>query len=124
MAETLQKRGVSVKSYKTMLWMDTDGFCTNVWHREPIAYFIKHKLAVFFDNWPQGSSHGREHQDRFQEAFKIGHCVMWNWKMGIWKLLEESISFMLIMATAAVMIGYELDMHTSLLGSRMELMAS
>jgi hypothetical protein len=60
--------------YKTMLWMDTDGFCTTVWDRDPIAYFIKHKLAIFFDNWPQGKTGGREYQDRFQKAFNRSLC--------------------------------------------------
>jgi hypothetical protein len=60
--------------YKTMLWMDTDGFCTNVWDRDPIAYFIKHKLAIFFDNWPQGASKGQVYQERFQKAFNRSLC--------------------------------------------------
>jgi hypothetical protein len=60
--------------YQTMLWMDTDAFCTKVWDRDPIAYFIKHKLVIFFDNWPGGSSHGRAYQNRYQKAFNRSLC--------------------------------------------------
>jgi hypothetical protein len=62
--------------YKTMLWMDTDGFCTDVWDRDPVAYFIKHKLAIFFDNWPQGSSRGKPYQDRYIKAFNRSLCSL------------------------------------------------
>ncbi|KAL7570480.1 hypothetical protein ACA910_004262 [Epithemia clementina (nom. ined.)] len=59
----------ALQAYRYMLWMDTDGFPTQVWDRDPIAYMIQHQLVVFFDNFPQGASRGEEVHRRVQQAF-------------------------------------------------------
>jgi hypothetical protein len=60
--------------YRYMMWMDTDGFCTEVWKRDPVAYMIQNQLAIFFGNFPQGNQKGKEYQDRFQTAFNQSYC--------------------------------------------------
>ena len=57
-----------------MLWLDTDGFCTDVWKRDPVAYMIQNQLAVFFGNFPGGAQRGQEFQDRVQTAFNQSFC--------------------------------------------------
>ncbi|KAL7574436.1 hypothetical protein ACA910_015809 [Epithemia clementina (nom. ined.)] len=59
----------ALQPYKYMLWLDTDGFPTQVWDRDPIAYMIQHKLVIFFDNFPKGKSQGEEVHRRVQQAF-------------------------------------------------------
>jgi hypothetical protein len=60
--------------YRYMLWLDADGFCTNVWKRDPVAYMIQNQLAIFFGNWPQGGGSGKQFQDRFRTAFNQSFC--------------------------------------------------
>ena len=62
----------SLKSYRYMLWMDTDAFCTKVWDRDPIALAMKHQMAIYFDNYPQGRS--KAAQSRVKEAFGTFIC--------------------------------------------------
>ena len=50
--------------YKYMMWLDTDGFSTKVWDRDPIAVAMQNDLAIFFANWPQGRGRGEDAQDR------------------------------------------------------------
>jgi len=46
----------SMKDYKTMMWLDTDGFATKPWKKDPIDYFIKNDGVVMFDHFPQAKS--------------------------------------------------------------------
>jgi len=46
----------SMAGYKTMLWLDTDGFATKVWEKDPVDYFIKNRGVIMFDNFPQAKS--------------------------------------------------------------------
>jgi hypothetical protein len=64
----------ALAQYRYMMWMDTDGFPTEVWKRDPVAYMIKNQLAIFFGNFPQGRQQGKEYQDRFQAAFNQSFC--------------------------------------------------
>jgi hypothetical protein len=59
----------ALQPYKYMLWMDSDGFCTKVWDRDPVTYMIQNDLAIFFDHFPQGGSRGRDFQERVEKAF-------------------------------------------------------
>lgn len=61
----------SLKPYKYMLWIDADAFCTEEWKRDPVGFFIEHKLAIFFANHGAGQSPGGypEFIERFKEAF-------------------------------------------------------
>ena len=61
----------SLKPYKYMLWIDADAFCTEEWKRDPVAFFIEHKLAIFFANHGAGQSPGGfpEFIERFTGAF-------------------------------------------------------
>lgn len=62
-------RHPALKEYKTMLWLDTDGFATRVWPRDPVAIFRQHQLTIFFGNFPQGSARGDDIYDRIAQSF-------------------------------------------------------
>ena len=64
----------ALKPYRYMLWLDTDGFCTEVWKRDPVAFFIQHQLVILFDNFPMGSSRGAVFDERFRQAFNTTLC--------------------------------------------------
>ena len=64
----------ALQPYRYMLWMDTDGFCTEVWQRDPIAYLIEHQLVILFDNFPMGVSRGSGFAERYQAAFHTSLC--------------------------------------------------
>ena len=67
-------RHSALASYQTMLWMDTDGFCTQVWDRDPVAVFLQYNLTILFDNFPQGRAKGREVQRRIYNSFQQSLC--------------------------------------------------
>ena len=46
----------ALATYKTMLWIDTDVFCTEPWKNDPIQYFIENDGVIMFDHFPQGHS--------------------------------------------------------------------
>ncbi|KAG7359461.1 hypothetical protein IV203_034559 [Nitzschia inconspicua] len=46
----------ALEKYKWMMWMDTDGFCTKPWDRDPVAIAIENNLVIFFDNYHGGGS--------------------------------------------------------------------
>jgi hypothetical protein len=54
--------------------MDTDGFCTQVWDRDPIAIAIKNKLVMFVGDFPLGQV--TEIQERIQMAFNKTLCTL------------------------------------------------
>jgi hypothetical protein len=60
--------------YKYMLWMDTDGFCTRVWDRDPIATMAQHDLVLLFDNFPMGASRDATFTERYRTAFNRTLC--------------------------------------------------
>jgi hypothetical protein len=60
--------------YKYMMWLDTDGFCTRVWQRDPIAFMIQNDLALFFDHFDAGKSRGVGFQERYTAAFGQTLC--------------------------------------------------
>jgi hypothetical protein len=64
----------ALANYRYMLWLDSDGFCTQVWDRDPIDYMIQHQLVLFFDHFPMGRSSGADFQDRFLRAFHTTLC--------------------------------------------------
>jgi hypothetical protein len=66
--------------YKYMLWMDSDGFCSKKWEKDPIATMARNDLALFFDNFPQGASQGYEWPGIFQRAFNQTVCMV---KLGV-----------------------------------------
>lgn len=40
----------ALADYRYMLWMDSDGFPTKVWPKDPVAYAIRNRLVMLFDN--------------------------------------------------------------------------
>lgn len=46
----------SLAKYKTALWMDTDGFPSQPWEKDPVDYFIKNEGVIMFDHFPQAHS--------------------------------------------------------------------
>jgi len=46
----------SISQYKTMVWLDTDGFATKPWENDPVDYFIKNDGVIMFDHFPQAKS--------------------------------------------------------------------
>lgn len=61
----------ALKPYRYMLWIDADAFCTEEWKRDPVAFFIEHKLAILFANFGAGISPGGfpEFKSRFMTSF-------------------------------------------------------
>jgi hypothetical protein len=50
--------------YKTMLWLDTDGFSTREWHVDPVKTMVENDLNILFMNFPQGRGKGRVVHER------------------------------------------------------------
>jgi hypothetical protein len=46
----------ALQDYKYMLWMDTDGFSTKPWQKDPVEYFIENDGVIMFDHFPQAKS--------------------------------------------------------------------
>ncbi len=46
----------ALAKYKTALWMDTDGFPTQPWEKDPVDYFIQNEGVIMFDHFPQAHS--------------------------------------------------------------------
>lgn len=67
-------RHPALAQYRYMMWLDTDGFPTTVWDRDPVAFMIKNQLAILFDNWPQGRVTGEEVQRRIVQSFNQTLC--------------------------------------------------
>jgi len=40
----------ALTKYKTMLWLDSDGFCTTPWLKDPIQFFVENNGVVMYDN--------------------------------------------------------------------------
>ena len=93
--------------YRYMLWLDTDGFCTHVWQKDPIHYMIQNNLVLMFDNFPAGNSKGKDfiqkivsvfghkvcdinlHPTTGQLYFVIGNCINLQLKQGKMKEKER-----------------------------------
>ena len=56
----------ALAEYKTMLWMDSDGFSTKPWEKDPVDYFIKNNGVIMFTHF-QGR--GRGLQKGIREGF-------------------------------------------------------
>jgi hypothetical protein len=67
-------RHPALSEYKYMMWLDTDGFSSKVWDRDPVAYMIQEDLVLLFDNFPAGRSKGRHIQERVFKAFNTTLC--------------------------------------------------
>jgi len=46
----------SLANYKTMLWLDSDGFATKPWEKDPVDYFVRNRGAIMFDHFPLGTT--------------------------------------------------------------------
>ena len=66
----------ALEAYSTMIWLDSDAFCTIKWPRDPITYFLENNLAILFDNWPMGASRGEVFQERIQKSFGKQLCTV------------------------------------------------
>ena len=63
-----------LKPYKWMLWFDTDAMPTKVWDRDPIAMMVRNNLAIFFDNFPQGTTRTKMIHERIFDSFGVDVC--------------------------------------------------
>ena len=71
----------SLQPYHTMLWIDSDAFCTKVWPKDPIKYFLQKELVIFFAHFPQGRSTGTDWHTKYIQAFNKSLCGV---KMNEW----------------------------------------
>lgn len=46
----------AIANYRYMLWLDSDGFVTREWKKDPVEYFIENEGVVMFDNFPMGNA--------------------------------------------------------------------
>jgi hypothetical protein len=67
-------RHPALRDYKYMMWLDTDGYSTRPWTRDPVAVAMQNDLVILFDNWPQGAGSGRDIQERIVQAFGQTLC--------------------------------------------------
>jgi len=65
----------AMADYKTMLWLDSDGFATEPWRKDPIDYFIENDGVIMFDHFPQASSK-QWIQKRLYEGFNSTICKL------------------------------------------------
>lgn len=63
----------AMADYKTMVWLDTDGFATKEWEKDPVDYFIKNDGVIMFDHFPMGHSRYWV-QERFYAAWNKTLC--------------------------------------------------
>ncbi|KAL7469734.1 hypothetical protein ACHAXS_010000 [Conticribra weissflogii] len=68
-------RNPALAKYKYMLWIDSDGFSTRPWHRDPMAYLINNNLVLFAARFG-GGKFGREeeHHRRIFQSFQTTIC--------------------------------------------------
>jgi hypothetical protein len=52
-----------------MLWLDSDGFPSKEWDKDPVGYFIENKGVIMFDHFPEGSQRDEETLSRIVDAF-------------------------------------------------------
>jgi hypothetical protein len=67
-------RHPALRDYKYMMWLDTDGYSTRPWTRDPVAVAMQNDLVIMFDHWPQGNGRGRDIQERIVQAFGQTLC--------------------------------------------------
>ena len=69
-------RHPALEGYRTMLWIDADGFATKVWEQDPVARFVQNDLVILFDNFPRGSTTSGTpvFQDRIRKSFNKTIC--------------------------------------------------
>jgi hypothetical protein len=59
----------ALSAYDTMMWLDSDAMCTEVWKHDPVDVLIRNNLVLLFDNFPQGRAKGPELHRRIRQAF-------------------------------------------------------
>ena len=64
----------ALAAYKYMMWLDTDGFATKVWDKDPMEVMVENDLVILFDNFPMGRSRGPWFYDRYRKAFNTTLC--------------------------------------------------
>ena len=64
----------ALKDYKYMVWLDTDGFCSKPWTKDPVAYFIDNDGIIMFDHFPQGRYRVVNSQSIILKAFNASAC--------------------------------------------------
>eukprot|EP00934_Nitzschia_sp_Nitz4_P002912 Nitzschia sp. Nitz4//scaffold93_size78505//17305//18585//NITZ4_005415-RA/size78505-processed-gene-0.84-mRNA-1//1//CDS//3329560273//2902//frame0 len=62
----------ALQAYRWMMWLDADAFCSQVWKRDPIAIAVTNNLTLFYGNFPQGFTAGKEIQSRIEQSFGRG----------------------------------------------------
>jgi len=63
----------ALANYKYMLWLDSDGFPSRPWTKDPVGYFIENKGVIMFDHFPQGNSQSGLSQ-RIVDSFNASVC--------------------------------------------------
>lgn len=67
-------RHVALSKYKYMLWMDSDGFPTRQWTRDPVSYMINNDLVLFAAGYGGGNFGRKENQQRIFKSFNKTIC--------------------------------------------------
>jgi hypothetical protein len=58
-----------LSNYRYMMWWDSDAMATKVWQQDPVAFMIRNKLKMFFDNFPAGTSRGPKIKEKIMQAY-------------------------------------------------------
>jgi len=63
----------ALADYRYMFWLDSDGFPSRPFQKDPIEYFIEKEAVIMFENFPQGSDGGK-HTGEIVNAFNATAC--------------------------------------------------
>jgi len=49
----------ALEKYRYMFWLDSDGFPSKPFEKDPVEYFIQNDAVIMFEHFPQGSDQGK-----------------------------------------------------------------
>ncbi len=64
----------ALKSYKYMIWMDSDAICTQPWKVDPIKLMVEHDLTIMFPNFPAGKTKHRKLRQKIEAVYNQSIC--------------------------------------------------
>ena len=59
----------ALKSYRYMLWLDSDAMCTEDWTIDPIQLMIDNALVLLYSHFPQGDMKNPQLKEKMQHAY-------------------------------------------------------
>jgi len=63
----------ALEQYRYMFWLDSDGFASEPFEKDPIEYFIEQEAVIMFEHFPKGDDKGK-HTRAIVEGFGATAC--------------------------------------------------